>query len=119
MAEALDFAAIFASLPQVQFPFDTSLPVHGWVVQGPEHQVVFWHSERSYESQEHSHPYVEWGVVISGWCEVITPEGRRRYSAGEAFLLAANVPHASVMSDDYRAVDVFFSPSHVKPEVRR
>ena len=116
MPEPLDFDAAFASLPQVQFPFDSSLPVRGWLVQGQEQQVVFWHSKRSYQSREHSHPYVEWGVVITGWCEVTTPQGRRRYSAGEAFLLAANLPHASVMSDDYRAVDVFFSPNHVKTE---
>ena len=116
VAEALDFDAVFASLPKVQFPFDRSLPVRGWLVQGPEQQVVFWHAQRSYESQEHSHPYVEWGVVITGWCEIITPTWQRTFNAGEAFYLEPGLPHASVMSDDYRSMDVFFSPNHVKPE---
>jgi quercetin dioxygenase-like cupin family protein len=116
MAEELDFETVFASLPQVRFPFDKSLPVHGWLVQGPQQQVVFWHSRAAYASKEHSHPYAEWGIVITGWCDIITPEGRRRYQAGDVFSLRRSVPHASVTSDDYRSMDVFFSPDHLQAE---
>ena len=116
MAEELDFEQVFAALPEVLFPYDKSLPVRGWLVQGPKQQVVFWHSEQAYESAEHSHPYAEWGIVITGWCDIITPAGRRRYRAGEVFQLEPNLPHASVTSDDYRSMDVFFSPTHLQAE---
>ena len=116
MSDELDFEKVFASFPKVLFPYDRSLPVRGWLVQGPKQQVVFWHSEQRYESKEHSHPYAEWGIVITGWCDIITPEGKRRYNAGEVFYLAPGLPHASVTSDDYRSMDVFFSPTHLKVE---
>jgi len=116
MTDELGFEKVFAGLPRVLFPYDKTLPVKGWLVQGPKQQVVFWHSRVRYESKEHSHPYAEWGIVITGWCDIITPEGRRRYNAGEVFHLAASVPHASVTSDDYRSMDVFFSPNHLQAE---
>jgi quercetin dioxygenase-like cupin family protein len=116
MPDELDFEKVFAGLPKVLFPYDKTLPVKGWLVQGPKQQVVFWHSRVRYESKEHSHPYAEWGIVITGWCDIITPGGRRRYNAGKVFHLAPSVPHASVTSDDYRSMDVFFSPNHLQAE---
>jgi len=116
MGEELDFASVFVGFPEIRFPYDKSLPVRGWLVQGPRQQIAFWHSEVSYESAEHSHPYAEWGIVISGWCDIITPEGRRRCQAGDVFYLRPSVPHASVTSDDYRSMDVFFSPTHLQAE---
>lgn len=116
MSDGLDFETVFRDLPQVRFPYDKSLPVRGWLLQSERQQAVFWHAEVSYESAEHSHPYAEWCLVITGWCDVSTPEGTTRYKAGDAFLLPADVPHASVSSDDYRSLDVFFSPDHLQPE---
>ena len=116
MKEQLDFEKVFAGFPQVLFPYDKSLPVRGWLVQGPDQQVVFWHSKVEYESAEHSHPYAEWGIVITGWCDIITPEEKRRYNAGDVFHLEPSVPHASVTSDDYRSMDAFFSPNHLRAE---
>ncbi len=116
MKEELDFETVFAALPKIRFPYDKSLPVRGWLVQGPGQQVAFWHSKVAYEGTEHSHPYAEWGVVITGWCDIITPEGTRRYQAGDVFLVKPSVPHSSVTSDDYRSMDVFFSPSHLQAE---
>jgi quercetin dioxygenase-like cupin family protein len=116
MSAELDFEKVFADFPRVLFPYDKTLPVRGWLVQGPTQQVVFWHSKAAYESEEHRHPYAEWGIVITGWCDIITPQGRRRYQAGEVFHLQPDVPHASVTSDDYRSMDVFFSPSHLRAE---
>jgi len=116
MSDELDFEKAFAGLPKVLFPYDKSLPVRGWLVQGPSQQVVFWHAKVGYESKEHSHPYAEWGIVITGWCEIITPQGTRRYEAGEVFYLKPGVPHASVTSDDYRSMDVFFSRAHLQAE---
>lgn len=116
MVEELDFESVFASLPRIRFPYDRSLPVRGWMIQGPNQQVAFWHSPVAYESTEHSHPYAEWGIVVSGWCDIVTPQGRRRYDAGEVFLVKPGVPHSSATSDDYRSMDVFFSPHHLQAE---
>lgn len=118
MADALDFEEVFADLAGVEFPYDSSRPVKGWLVQGESHQVVFWQSKVAWESAEHSHPYAEWGVVVTGWCDITTPEGKRRYHRGDVFCLAAGVPHASAMSEDYRSMDVFFSPSHLRAQAR-
>ena len=116
MEQELDFEKIFADFPNVLFPYDNTLPVRGWLVQGPTQQVVFWHSKVSYAREEHTHPYAEWGIVITGWCDIITPEGRRRYNAGDVFHLKPDVPHASVTSDEYRSMDVFFAPGHLQAE---
>jgi quercetin dioxygenase-like cupin family protein len=116
MSDELDFDRVFSTLPKIRFPYDRSLPVRGWLIQGPGQQVALWHSRVSYESQEHRHPYAEWGIVITGWCDIITPDGRRRYQAGDVFYLQPDLPHASVTSDDYRSLDVFFSPHHLQAE---
>ena len=116
MPDKLDFSNVFSGLPNVRFQYDKSLPVRGWLVQGPDQQVVFWHSSVQYESAEHTHPYAEWGIVITGWCDIITPDGTQRYNGGDVFHLAPNIPHASVTSDDYRSMDVFFSPNHLQAE---
>jgi quercetin dioxygenase-like cupin family protein len=116
MADKLNFGEVFTGFPRVLFPYDKSLPVRGWLVQGPKQQIVFWHSEVEYESAEHSHPYAEWGIVITGWCDITTPDGTRRCNAGDVFHLEPGVPHASVTSDDYRSMDVFFSADHLQAE---
>ena len=54
--------------------------------------------------------------MITGWCDIITPAGTRRYQAGDVFLVKQRVPHASVTSDDYRSMDVFFSANHLQAE---
>jgi quercetin dioxygenase-like cupin family protein len=113
VADALDFEKVFADLPAVLFPYDSSRPVKGWLVQGLSHQIAFWQSKEAWESAEHSHPYAEWGIVVTGWCEITTPEGKRRYHRGDVFYLGPGVPHASAMSEDYRSMDVFFSPTHL------
>jgi quercetin dioxygenase-like cupin family protein len=108
----LNFRKVFADLPKVKMPFDESLPVQGWLISGESAQVAFWHAENSYKCKEHVHPYAEWGIVITGWCDITTPAERHRYQAGDIFYVDASVPHASLTSDDYRSMDVFFSPEH-------
>ncbi len=116
MDEGLGFGRVFGGLPRVEFPFDQSLPVDGWLVSRDKAQVTFWYAKTSYESKKPSHPYAEWGTMITGWCDITTSDGCGRCYAGDVFPLAGGVPHASVTSDGYRSMDVFFSSSHFPPE---
>jgi len=97
----------------VKYPFNQTSPIEGWCVQGKNHQVVLWQGSEAFDSAEHSHPYAEWGVVLSGWCEVIVDGQMRRYNPGDEFSISADAVHSARMGPNYRAIDIFMSPSHV------
>jgi len=88
--------------------------MRGWIHQGEKTQIVFWHAKNGCVCEPHTHPYDEWGVVISGYTEE-TVEGKKRiYRQGDSFFIPANVLHSAKMSKNYRAIDIFASPTHIK-----
>ena len=86
----------------------------GWVADMNKSQVVFWEVAKGFEVEPHVHAHDEYGVVLSGYCEVIINGVTSRYSAGDEFYIPGNVSHAAVMSDNYRALDFFESPDWIK-----
>ena len=97
----------------VKYPFNETSPIEGWCVQGENHQVVLWQGSEAFDSAEHSHPYPEWGVVLSGWCECVVEGELRRYNPGDQFFIPGGAVHSAKMGANYRAIDIFMSSSHV------
>jgi len=102
---------ILKMLPEAESSFPG---MNGWIHQGEKTQVVFWYSKEGCICKEHSHPYPEWGIVVSGYTEVTIEGEKRIYHKGDSFFIPANARHSSKMSKNYRAIDIFASPSHIK-----
>ena len=51
--------------------------VRAWILQGTEHQLVFFEMESSSAVPEHSHSYPQWGMLIDGKME-LTVDGKPR-----------------------------------------
>ena len=94
-------------------PFAT---MRGWIADASRVQVVFWHSEKGLDCAAHDHPYAEWGIVVSGWCDLTIQGGTHRYRAGDCFYIPPGAPHSAVMSAGYRAIDLFGRADHIKAQ---
>lgn len=88
--------------------------LEGYVLNGEKCQVVFWEVKHAFFVEEHSHPHAEWGIVVSGSCELIIDGEAKTYLAGQEFYVTPGAPHASRMSDNYRSVDFFGAANWVK-----
>lgn len=87
--------------------------LRGWVLNGEKCQVVFWEVEKAFHAAAHSHEHDEWGIVVSGFCELRIENETRTYRAGEEFFIRGGAEHECYMSDNYRAVDFFASPDWI------
>jgi len=104
---------LLETLPEVSYPFDQEVQLKGWLIQGKDHQVVLWESKTPQKTGDHSHPYPEWCIVISGETKVTIGEKTKTYGKGNEIFVPANVPHSSEVSANYRSLDIFMSPKHV------
>ena len=102
---------LLAHLPKVESPFPQ---MRGWIQQGEHAQVVFWQSDEGCICGAHSHPYPEWGTIVSGCTEVVVDGETRTYRPGDSFYIPGHAVHSAKMSKNYRAIDLFGSPTHVK-----
>lgn len=106
--------SIKESLPKA---LSTIIPeLSGWVLNGEKCQVVFWEVEKGFDSEPHSHDHDEWGIVVSGTCELTIEGHTRLYETGEEFFIPGGKAHKSKMSDNYRAVDFFSAPDWIVQE---
>jgi len=109
---------LLENLPEVSYPFDQKVQMTGWLIQGKDHQVVLWEVKTPQKTGEHSHPYPEWGIVISGKTKVTIGGSTKNYKKGDEIFVPANMPHSSEVSGNYRSLDIFMSPKHVKAQKR-
>lgn len=93
------------SLPQAASTVSDALT--GYVLSGEKCQVVFWEVKEPFFVETHAHDHAEWGVVISGSCEVGIDGELKTYQVGDEFFIPGGVPHTSRMSANYRAIDFF------------
>jgi len=100
------------SLPQAASTVSDDL--QGFVLSGEKCQVVFWEVKHAFYVGEHVHGHAEWGIVVSGSCELGLEGELKTYNAGETFYVPPGMPHTSKMSDDYRAIDFFNSGDWIK-----
>ena len=91
----------------------------GWIVQGPNCQVVFWevHKKGGYKFKRHSHPFIEWAVVLEGAGTRIVGGKVMEVHEGDEVYIPPGVEHeVHVTSDTWRAVDFWSNPDWIKKE---
>ena len=101
---------ILEKLPRAKAPFEG---VEGWVHGAENTQIVFWRSQQGCYCEDHSHPYAEWCILISGYTEVTVDGMSRTYRPGDTLFIPAGVVHSARTSENYRSIDIFASPDHI------
>jgi len=110
MSGAGDFPDFIKALPEIEVPYPGC---RGWLVQGPDQQVVLVTFSRTTAVPEHSHAE-QWELVVAGVVELDMGGARQTYRVGESFFIPAGVPHSAVVGAGYRAVMVFNSANRYR-----
>ena len=85
-----------------------------YVLSGENCQVVFWEVKDAFSVEGHAHAHAEWGIVVSGSCDLGIDGEIKTYNAGEMFYVPPGASHTCKMSDNYRAIDFFNSNDWIK-----
>ncbi|MHA1959440.1 MAG: cupin domain-containing protein [Candidatus Thorarchaeota archaeon] len=106
------FENIVKKLPKVKI---TIPGARGWVLQGPESQVVFFEIEKSVTIPSHSHG-PQFGFIIEG--EAILNIGGKsgRLTAGTSYYIPAGTMHDAAFGTFTRAVDFFMERNRYEIE---
>jgi quercetin dioxygenase-like cupin family protein len=98
------------SLPEVDFPFPGA---RGWMIAGPEQQVVFVEFAQTVSVPEHSHD-AQWEFAIAGKVEMTIDGASQVYGAGDNFFIPKGTPHAATVHAGYQAMMVFDAPDRYR-----
>jgi quercetin dioxygenase-like cupin family protein len=82
--------------------------VEGFVFDGADgSQMAFWTCTQSAVSNEHTHPFDEYMLVVQG-CYTLVIDGRRiPVAAGEEFVIPKGTPHAGEVMAGTRTIHHF------------
>lgn len=75
--------------------------------EGKNMNVLHWNMSDKSVVGMHTHPQEQFGYVIKGGFELTIGEETFILSAGDAYLVPANVPHGFVAIGETEAIDVF------------
>jgi len=110
--ENAEYPEVIRKLPEADIPLEG---VRGWILQGRNHQVVFFDIAPVGKVPEHSHGE-QWGVVIEGEMD-LTIDGRtRRLTKGASYLIPAGAPHSATFQTRCKAIDFFTDPDRYRPK---
>ena len=99
-------------LPEIEVGLEG---VRGWLVQGPDRQVVYFELQPGLVIPRHSHA-AQWGLVIDGVMSLTIGEETRLLRRGDSYVIPAGVTHSAVCSTKVIAVDLFASADRYRPK---
>jgi quercetin dioxygenase-like cupin family protein len=97
------YPEMIRQLPEADIPFHG---IRGWLLQGHDHQVVFFDIEPIGEVAEHTHG-PQWGIVIDGVMELTIAGETRTYQKGDHYFIPGGVVHSAVFKSRCWVVDFF------------
>ena len=97
------YPELILGLPEADIPFKG---VRGWLLQGKDHQLVFFEIDPIGEVGEHAHG-AQWGTVLEGELELPIGGETRVYSKGDTYYIPAGTPHSAVVNRKTRVIDFF------------
>ena len=91
-------------LPEANMQFEG---VRAWILQADTRQLVFFEFEVDTKVPEHSHNYVQWGMVIDGKMELTINEKPRICKKGDEYVIPAGAKHFVRFLRRTRVMDFF------------
>lgn len=98
------YAKVIADLPEADVQFEG---IKAWILQGENHQLVFFQMEANAKVPEHSHDYAQWGMVIEGEMELTIDGKARNCRKGDEYLIPAGAKHKARFLRKTRVMDLF------------
>jgi quercetin dioxygenase-like cupin family protein len=105
---------VITSLPEADLPFEG---VKGWILQADTSQLVFFEFEADAKVPEHSHSYVQWGIVIDGKMELIINGKPRVCVKGDEYVIPAGAKHFVRFLSPTRVMDYFSEKNRYKAKI--
>lgn len=110
MAEDL-YPPLIRDLPQADISFQG---VVAFLLQGRDHQVIFFDMPEPGEIPEHSHGE-QWGVMLEGEMEFTIGGVAHVFRKGDVYHIPAGIPHSGVHKGPVKAVDLFAGADRYRP----
>jgi quercetin dioxygenase-like cupin family protein len=109
------FPKVITDLPEADIPFEG---FKAWIAQGSDHQIVFFEIEPSREVSEHSHPYIQWGIVVDGEMELTIDGNTHVYRKGDDYSIPAHAKHSAKFLAASKVIDFFREPTRFNHKKR-
>ena len=97
------YPELIVGLPEADIPFNG---VRGWLLQGTDHQLIFFEIEPIGEVAEHSHG-AQWGTVLEGELELTIGGITKTYAKGDSYYIEAGTLHSAVVGKKTWVIDFF------------
>lgn len=97
------YPEIIKNLPEADIDFTG---VRGWLLQGKDHQLVFFDLQPIGEISPHSHG-AQWGIVIEGEMDLTIGGVTRTCKKGDSYFIPEGVVHSAVFKKRTWALDFF------------
>jgi len=110
------FDRVITGFPEADIQFEG---VKAWVMQGENHQLVFFEMEPSAQVPEHSHTYPQWGIMIEGEMELTIDGKIRTCRKGDEYVIPARAKHSARFLHKSRVIDLFSENTRYKTKPAR
>jgi quercetin dioxygenase-like cupin family protein len=98
------YADVITSLPEADIQ---SKGIRGWILQGENHQLVFFQMEADARIPEHDHEYAELMILLEGEME-LTIEGRTsKHKKGDEVVIPVHAKHNACFLTESRLAALF------------
>ncbi len=97
------YSEMLKKLPEADINFKG---LKGWILQGKDHQIVFFDIVPIGEVSEHSHGE-QWGIVIEGEMELTIGGKTKTYKKGDSYFIPDKVVHSATFKCRTRVMDFF------------
>jgi quercetin dioxygenase-like cupin family protein len=108
--EGTPFPDMIRDFPEIDIPIEG---IRGWLLQGKNHQAVFFDIEPVGEMSPHSH-CAQWGIMIEGEMSLTIGGETQIYRKGDWYFIPRGVEHSASFLTRVNVIDVFDAPSRYK-----
>ncbi len=108
------YEEMLKNLPEADIPFEG---LKGWILQGENHQIVFFDIEPIGKVNEHKHG-AQWGMVIEGEIELTIGGVTRTYKDGDCYSIPEQVVHSAVFKKRTRVMDFFADKDRYRSKIK-
>lgn len=110
-----NYPKVITCLPEADIHIEG---VKAWILQGENHQLVFFEFKPDTQVPEHSHDYDQWGMLIEGKMNLVVNGKTRTCEKGEEYIIPAGAKHCATFQTKTRVMDFFSEKNRYKPKTR-
>jgi len=90
--------------------------IEAWVLQGENHQLVFFEMNVNTQVPEHSHDYPQWGIMVEGKMRLTIDGVTHLIEKGDEYIIPANAKHYATFLKKSRVIDFFSEKTRYRTE---